>query len=200
MPRLVLASRNKGKIKELQSFLADLPWQVVSLLDYPEIPEVEEDGATFEENAIKKATEVAQKLGLWTLADDSGLEVDYLHGAPGVFSARFAGVHGDNEKNKEKLLQLLTGVPWDQRTARFRAALAFASPDGQLWTTEGECTGLIALQPQGEGGFGYDPLFYLPEWGLTMAELPEEVKNRISHRAVAMGKFRAYLEKNAGRF
>lgn len=196
MPRLVLASRNRGKINELKALLAGLPWQVTSLLDYPEVPEVEEDHATFCENAIKKALVVAEKLKLWTLADDSGLEVDFLDGAPGVYSARFAGPHGDDRKNNEKLLNLLTGVPWDQRTARFRCVLAFASPDGQLWTTEGECAGLIALEPRGVGGFGYDPLFYLPERGLTMAELPEEEKNRISHRAVAMRKFRAYLEQD----
>ena len=120
--------------------------------------------------------------------------MDYLNGAPGVYSARFAGAHGDDRKNNEKLLNLLAGVPWEQRTARFRTVLAFASPDGELWTTEGECPGLIALEPRGKGGFGYDPLFYLPERGKTMAELPEEEKNQISHRAAAMRKFRAYLE------
>ncbi len=190
----MLASRNIGKLKELQALLAGLPWQVTSILDYPEVPEVEEDGATFRENAIKKASVVAEKLKLWTLADDSGLEVDFLNGAPGVYSARFAGLHGDDRKNIEKLLSLLAGVSWAQRTARFRSVLAFASPEGQLWTTEGECVGFIALEPRGEGGFGYDPVFYLPERGLTMAELPEEEKNQISHRAVAMRKFRAYLE------
>lgn len=194
MPKLVLASRNKGKIRELEALLAGLPWQVTSLLDYPEVPEVEEDGATFRENAIKKALVVAKRLRLWTLADDSGLEVDFLNGAPGVYSARFAGIHGDDRKNNEKLLKLMAGVPWEQRTARFRCVLAFASPAGRLWTTEGECPGIIGLEPREEGGFGYDPLFYLPERGKTMAELPEEEKNQISHRAIAMGKFRAYLE------
>lgn len=194
MPRLVLASRNKGKIKELQTLLTDLPWQVCSLLDFPDGPEVEEDGATFLENALKKASVVAKTLQMWTLADDSGLEVDYLNGAPGVYSARFAGVHGDDGKNNEKLLTLLDGVPWAQRTARFRAALAFVGPNGEAWTTEGTCEGIIALAPQGDGGFGYDPLFYLPELGQTMAELPADLKNRISHRAVAMQKFRRYLQ------
>ena len=193
MQKLVLASGNKGKIEELKAFLADLPWQVSSLVDYPAVPEVEEDGATFTENAIKKASVVAKALGLWTLADDSGLAVDFLHGAPGVYSARFAGVHGDDQKNNEKLLSLLAGVPWAERTARFHSALALAAPNGQVWTTEGQCEGIIALAPRGQGGFGYDPLFYLPEQGLTMAELAEEVKNKISHRAVAMGKFRTYL-------
>ena len=193
MEKLVLASRNKGKIEELKAFLAGLPWQVTALADYPDVPEVAEDGATFIENASKKASVVAKALGVWTLADDSGLTVDYLKGAPGVYSARFAGVHGDDQKNNEKLLNLLAGVPWPQRTARFHSALAFASPDGQVWTTEGQCEGVIALAPHGQGGFGYDPLFYLPELGLTMAELAEEEKNKISHRAVAMKKFRTYL-------
>ncbi|MBA2132639.1 XTP/dITP diphosphatase [Capillibacterium thermochitinicola] len=193
MPRLVLASRNKGKLKELKMLLAGLPWAISSLADFPEVPEVEEDGTTFRENALKKATFVAKHLQMWALADDSGLEVDYLNGAPGVYSARFAGVHGDDAKNNEKLLALLAGVPWAQRTARFRCALAFVSPEGVAWTTEGTCEGFIALAPKGEGGFGYDPLFYLPEYDRTMAELPEEEKNRISHRAVAMRQFRDYL-------
>ncbi|NLC53335.1 MAG: XTP/dITP diphosphatase [Firmicutes bacterium] len=193
MPRLVLASRNKGKIKELKMFLAGLPWQIPSLSDFPEVPEVAEDGANFRENALKKASAVAKALQIWALADDSGLEVDYLNGAPGVYSARFAGEHGNDAKNNEKLLALMKGVPWGERTARFRSALAFVSPEGVAWTTEGTCEGIITLAPRGEGGFGYDPLFYLPEYDLTMAELSEEKKNQISHRAVAMRKFRAYL-------
>lgn len=194
MPRLVLASRNKGKLAELKTLLAGLPWQISSLEDFPEVPAVEEDGASFRENALKKALVVATTLRMWALADDSGLEVDYLNGAPGVLSARFAGEHGDDAKNNEKLLALLAGVPWTQRTARFRSVLAFVSPDGDAWTTEGTCEGIIALAPRGTAGFGYDPLFYLPEYGLTMAELPAEKKNQISHRAVAIRKFRAYLE------
>ncbi|NLM36605.1 MAG: XTP/dITP diphosphatase [Firmicutes bacterium] len=193
MPRLVLASRNKGKLRELKMLLAGLPWEICSLAEFPDVPEVAEDGRTFRDNALKKAGFVAKTLQMWALADDSGLEVDYLNGAPGVFSARFAGAHGDDVKNNEKLLALLDGVPWAQRTARFRCALAFVSPAGVAWTTEGTCEGFIALAARGEGGFGYDPLFYLPEYDRTMAELPEEEKNRISHRAVAMRQFRNYL-------
>lgn len=193
MPRLVLASRNEGKVKEIKMLLAGLPWEIFSLSEFPAVPEVEEDGATFRENALKKASVVAKTLKMWALADDSGLEVDYLNGAPGVYSARFAGEHGDDVKNIEKLLTLLNGVPWAQRTARFCSALAFVSPEGDAWTTEGTCEGIIALAPRGEGGFGYDPVFYLPEYDLTMAEIPEEKKNQISHRAVAMEKFRNYL-------
>ncbi len=178
--------------------LSDLRWEVCSLLDYSGVPEVEEDGVTFIENAIKKATTVARYLNEWTVADDSGLEVDALKGAPGVRSARFAGVQGDDQANNEKLLQKLTAVAWEKRTARFRSALAFASPEGEVWTTEGWCEGVISFEPRGEGGFGYDPLFYLPELELTMAELSDEEKNKISHRAMAMKNFRAYLKDASG--
>jgi XTP/dITP diphosphohydrolase len=198
VPRIVLASRNKGKLKELKMLLSDLRWEVCSLLDYSGVPEVEEDGVTFIENAIKKATTVARYLNEWTVADDSGLEVDALKGAPGVRSARFAGVQGDDQANNEKLLQKLTAVAWEKRTARFRSALAFASPEGEVWTTEGWCEGVISFEPRGEGGFGYDPLFYLPELELTMAELSDEEKNKISHRAMAMKNFRAYLKDASG--
>lgn len=194
MPRLVLTSRNKGKLKELKKLVSGLPWEVLSLYDFPGVPEVEEDGVTFKENAIKKATTVARYLNEWTLADDSGLEVKALNGAPGVFSARFAGVQGDDERNNKKLLQLLEDVPWEKRSARFRCVLAFASPEGEvIWTTEGDCEGIITYEPRGKKGFGYDPLFYLPALELTMAELSEEKKNQISHRAKAMKDFREYL-------
>ena len=153
-----------------------------------------EDGKTFREHAVKKAVTVAVLLKEWTLADDSGLEVDALDGAPGVFSARFAGEPGDDRKNNEKLLRLLAGVPMEQRTARFRCVLALASPEGEVWTTERTCEGLIGLAPRGDQGFGYDPLFYLPELGVTMAELPEEKKNAISHRGKAMKDLLAYLK------
>ena len=174
--------------------LSGLSWEIYSLQDFPGVPEVVEDGKTFVENAIKKATAVAAYLKTWTLADDSGLIVDALGGAPGVLSARFAGEERDDAKNNEKLLKLLDGVPQEKRTARFCAALAFVSPAGEVWTTEGYCHGLITFAPRGENGFGYDPLFLLPELGLTMAELTDEQKNQISHRAMAMRNFRAYLE------
>mgnify|MGYP000921568816 CR=1 FL=1 len=201
MPKLVLTSRNKGKLKELKRLVSDLTWEVLSLYDFPDAPEVEEDGFTFKDNALKKATTVARYLHEWTLADDSGLEVDALDGAPGVFSARFAGVHGDDQKNNQKLLQLLEGVPWEKRTACFRCALALASPEGEvIWTTEGKCEGIITYEPRGKKGFGYDPLFYLPALELTMAEISEEEKNKISHRAKAMKDFREYLNQKARDF
>ncbi len=194
VPRLVLASKNKGKLRELETMLAGSSWELCSVADFPELPPVVENGQTFRENAVKKALTVANILKEWTLADDSGLEVDALGGAPGVYSARFAGEPGDDRKNNEKLLRLLAGVPMEQRTARFRCVLALASPEGEVWTTERTCEGLIGLAPRGDQGFGYDPLFYLPELGVTMAELPEEKKNAISHRGKAMKDLLAYLK------
>jgi XTP/dITP diphosphohydrolase len=195
--KLVLASRNEGKLAELRWYLArvraDIPWQLTPVSAYPEAPEVEEDGETFCDNAVKKATVIAKAIGEWALADDSGLEVDALGGAPGVYSARYAGLdhHGErnDRENNAKLLKELAGVPISRRTARFRSVIALASPEGKVWTAEGICEGYIGLEPRGEKGFGYDPLFYLPEYGLTMAELTEEEKNRISHRAKAMERF-----------
>lgn len=174
--------------------LAGSSWELCSVADFPELPPVVEDGQTFRENAVKKALTVAEILKEWTLADDSGLEVDALGGAPGVYSARFAGEPGDDRKNNEKLLRLLAGVPSEQRTARFRCVLALASPEGEVWTTERTCEGLIGLAPRGDQGFGYDPLFYLPELGVTMAELPEEKKNEISHRGKAMRDLLTHLQ------
>lgn len=174
--------------------LAGSSWEPYSVADFPQLPPVVEDGETFRENAVKKALTVAKILKEWTLADDSGLEVDALGGAPGVFSARFAGEPGDDKKNNEKLLRLLTNIPIEQRTARFRCVLALVSPGGEVWTTERTCGGLIGLTPRGNRGFGYDPLFYLPELGVTMAELPEEKKNEISHRGKAMKDLLAHLK------
>ena len=190
MARIVLASRNKGKIRELHELLAEsgIAAEVLSLADFPELPEIEEDGATFQENAMKKATIVTAATGLITLADDSGLEVDVLGGQPGVMSARFAGSHGNDRANNALLLDKLQGLAESHRTARFRCAIAIAAPDGMIETCDGFCEGVIGFAPKGEGGFGYDPLFFIPEQGMTMAELPEGIKNRISHRAKAMQK------------
>ncbi len=199
MPRLILASRNKGKLREVQRMLAGSPWELCSLADFPQLPPIVEDGKSFYENAVKKARTVAALLGEWTLADDSGLEVDALNGAPGVQSARFAGEPGNDAKNNEKLLRLLANIPLEQRTARFRCVLALASPEGELWTTERTCEGLIALTPRGNRGFGYDPLFYLPEFDATMAELPEEKKNEISHRGKAMQALLEHLKEIGGK-
>ncbi|OAT82382.1 XTP/dITP diphosphatase [Desulfotomaculum copahuensis] len=184
--QLVLATRNEGKIRELTALIAPLGFTISSLADYPQIPEVVEDGATFEENAVKKARAVAAAAGCPALADDSGLEVDYLGGAPGVYSARFAGRGHDDRANNEKLLQMLRGVPAEKRTARFRCVVAVATPGGLVYTTEGVCAGMIGEEPRGKGGFGYDPLFYIPEYGKTFAELDPFIKNQISHRGRAL--------------
>ncbi|MDD3653660.1 MAG: XTP/dITP diphosphatase, partial [Desulfotomaculaceae bacterium] len=176
--KLVLATNNQGKVREMSKILAAYGIEVLSLRDFPLIGDIEEDGDTFKSNAIKKATVTAELSGLTALADDSGLEVDYLNGAPGVFSARFAGEEKSDQANNKKLLNLLAGVPPEKRTARFQCVIAIARPGGPVYTVQGTCEGMIAGEPRGEGGFGYDPLFYLPEYEKTFAEIDIELKNR----------------------
>ncbi len=185
--RLVLATRNRGKVNELAELLSPLGVEVLSLDNFPGVPEVEEDGDTFKANALKKALTVSLHTGEIALADDSGLEVDYLGGAPGVHSARFAGAGRDDMENNEKLLRLMKNVPPEKRTARFKCVVALTTPGGRTYTTEGACEGIIGSAPRGDGGFGYDPLFVVPEFGRTFAELDMETKNRISHRGRAFG-------------
>lgn len=187
--RLLLATRNAGKVRELAMALRGRAVDPVTLDAYPNLPPVVEDGATFLANAVKKAVEVCRFTGETVLADDSGLLVDALGGAPGVYSARFAGPESDDQANNARLLDLLRGVPLDDRRARFYAVLALATPDGRLFTVDGTCDGMILDVPRGEGGFGYDPLFYLPEYRKTMAELSPELKNLVSHRGRAMVRF-----------
>ncbi|MGE5528890.1 MAG: XTP/dITP diphosphatase [Patescibacteria group bacterium] len=194
MRRLVLATRNEGKLNEVKALLGDLDLELVDLTSYPGAPEVEEDQPTFAGNARRKALAIAAHTGEWALADDSGLEVKALHGAPGVHSARYAGMYGDDAANMKKLLAELRDVPGDRREARFTCALALATPDGRIIEAEGECKGRIGFGPKGSNGFGYDPLFFLPEYGRMMAELTEEEKNRLSHRARAIGKLRPALK------
>jgi XTP/dITP diphosphohydrolase len=188
---LVFASRNPGKLVELRQLLAGLPIEVRAIDEVaPDMPEVIEDGDTFEANARKKARAVSLHTGLPVLADDSGLEIDALGGAPGVQSARFAGGHGDDEQNNDKVLALLADVPEERRAGRFRSVLALADTTGplgdQVILAEGVCEGRILRERRGTGGFGYDPLFYLPELGATFAELGLGSKNDRSHRARAM--------------
>lgn len=200
---LVIASRNRGKVEEFRSMLSPLGWQVQSLLDFAEVPDIEETGHTFMENASLKAMETAKALGLATIADDSGLCVDILEGKPGVYSARFAGEKADDATNNAKLVQELAlknigNLPLDHpdRRARFVCALVYYDPDrGDMIKVEGECHGSILNEPRGQNGFGYDPLFYLPEWGKTMAELTNEQKNSISHRGQALQKLKEALSK-----
>ncbi len=184
--KIVIATANRGKAREFQGLLRALDMEVKTLLDFPDLHLPPETGITFRENATIKARPVADYTGLPSLGDDSGLEVDFLGGAPGVFSARFAGIPGDDRRNNIKLLELLEGVPAGRRTARFRCALALALPGGRTYLAEGTVEGIIAREPRGEHGFGYDPLFYLPACGKTLAELGEEVKNDLSHRAGAV--------------
>jgi XTP/dITP diphosphohydrolase len=190
---LVLATRNKGKVREIGSALAIPFLTFQSLNDFPDLPEVIEDGATFLENALKKARTVSDSLNLPVLADDSGLEVDLLKGAPGVWSARFSGPRATDRENNEKLLTLLQGVPEEKRSARFVCVLVLYDPSGRWVRTEGTCEGRIAVAPAGDQGFGYDPVFYLPEFQKTMAQLPLEKKNQISHRAKALEKMRPFI-------
>ncbi|HBQ29367.1 hypothetical protein HX99_03955 [Peptococcaceae bacterium SCADC1_2_3] len=196
--KLVIATANQGKLKEIKllinnSFKNSI--EVLSLSNYPNLPDITEDGKTFKENAVKKAKIVATATGFVTLADDSGLEVDYLKGAPGVFSARFADKAQNDQANIEKLLRLMEGVPMERRTARFRCVIAIATPGEQLFTAEGTCHGFIGLMPRGKKGFGYDPVFYVPRHNKTFAELDLEVKNKISHRARALAKAIDILKK-----
>ena len=192
---LVLATKNQGKIREIEKILRMPGLQFRSLLDYPDLPDIQEDGQTFLENAFKKAQACAQATSRPTLADDSGLEVDCLNGAPGIYSARFSGTEATDEANNRKLLSLLEGIPEERRTARFVCRMVLYLPEGTWVGTEGFCQGTITHAPTGEHGFGYDPIFYLPEFNKTMAELPLEEKNRISHRAQALQKIRQHLWK-----
>ena len=184
--KLVIASSNRGKIAEFQKLLEKSNIVLSSLADYPDMPEIIEDGATFLENALKKARMTSSFTNLPALADDSGLEVDALGGAPGVYSARFAPT---SEARNDKLLTMLKKVPDNLRTARFVCALAFVRPDGFEWTTLGVCEGTITHEPRGNSGFGYDPVFYYAPSAKTFAEIPPYEKNSVSHRGNAMQAF-----------
>ncbi len=182
---MVLATRNPDKGRELGALLGGLGIQLRTLAEFPSAPDVEEDGATCEANAIKKAKAIARSTGLPAVADDTGLEVDALGGRPGVFAARYAGEHATYEDNCRKLLKELDGVPAEKRTARFLTVAALAMPDGDCHVTKGILEGVITEECVGSKGFGYDPVFLVPELGRTLAELTAEEKNRISHRAKA---------------
>jgi XTP/dITP diphosphohydrolase len=190
---LVLATRNNGKLREIGTSLNIPSLTYQSLNDFPDLPEIIEDGSSFQENAFKKARMVSHSLDLSVLADDSGLTVDCLKGAPGIYSARFAGPRATDSENNEKLLTLLQGVPEENRMARFVCVLVFYEPSGRWFQTEGIWEGLIAPAPKGDQGFGYDPIFYLPELQKTVAQLPLETKSRISHRAKALEKMRPFI-------
>jgi len=195
MKELLVASGNKGKLREFSELLRGVVQTILSPADFPGLPEVEEDGETFEANAIKKARSAALFTGRPVLADDSGLCVDYLDGRPGVYSARFAGEGAGDADNNDLLLRELAGVPPGQRGAAFHCVIALCLPDGSCQTFDGMLPGEILEAPRGEGGFGYDPLFLVPEYGQTFSELPIEIKNAISHRGQAMQQLQAALSR-----
>ena len=190
--RLLIATTNAGKVREYQELFAGIGCELVGLPEVGITQDIAETGATYEENAVLKARAYAALSGSVTLADDSGLEVDALNGRPGVHSARYAP---DSPARIRRLLTELEGVPKNERNARFQCVLALAQPDGQLAVTMGACEGEIATEARGSNGFGYDPVFYLPEFGATMAELSQDIKNTISHRARAAQKMRPILER-----
>jgi XTP/dITP diphosphohydrolase len=194
---LVLATRNRDKGAELTALLGGLGLAIKTLDEFPNAPDVIEDGETCEANAVKKARAIAEYTGLPAAADDTGLEVDALDGRPGVYAARYAGEHVTYEDNWRKLLRELSGVPAERRTARFYTVAAVAIPGGGVQTATGVLEGRIAEHPAGSRGFGYDPVFLVPETGKTLAELSSEEKNRISHRAKAFTEVREMLAKQA---
>lgn len=187
MKKIVIATKNINKANEFKELFEKYNYTIETLVDHPEISEIQENGTTFEENAKLKAHAVAQQLQIPVLADDSGLQVDALFGQPGIYSARYAGDHND-AANNAKLLSELGGVPEEKRTARFVSTLVLSHPNNEIEdvVVSGKVEGLIATLPSGDNGFGYDPLFFVPELGMTMAQVPMSEKNKISHRAKAL--------------
>jgi XTP/dITP diphosphohydrolase len=194
MKEVIIATNNPGKAKEFEHIFAPRGIAVRTLLDFPEIPEVEETGTTFEENAILKAEAVSHLLGKMVIGDDSGLIVDALEGRPGIYSARYAGEQKNDQDNIDKVLSELKNVPEEKRTARFYCALAVASPAQETLTVSGTCEGRILEESRGTNGFGYDPLVFIPSKGVAMAELTSDEKNKISHRAHALQKLDVILD------
>ena len=194
MAKLLLATENPAKVQEYSLLLQGIPYEIVTLADGGIDQVVDETGATLEENATLKAKAYASVSNLLTLADDSGLEVAALGGAPGALSRRYAGEGVSDRERIDFLLAKLSGIPWEERNARFRCMIAIASADGEVALFQGECPGIIAFEPKGENGFGYDPIFYLPQLGKTMAELSIEEKNEVSHRGQAARRARLFFE------
>ncbi len=193
--KILLASRNQNKKRELQEILKGMKIGILTLDEISSVPEIEEDGNSFAENAVKKAVETAAYSSMFCLADDSGLVVDALNGEPGIYSARYAGINTDDSKNNEKLLLMMKDIDAGHRTARFVCVIAFSDKDGNVETVEGNCPGRIAFSPMGSGGFGYDPLFIPDGYEKSFAQLSAYEKNRISHRGKALQKARPLIEK-----
>jgi len=194
--KLLLATNNQAKVREYRSLLQNLPYELITLAEQGITTIVSEVGESLEENARLKATVLAVESQLLALADDSGLEVDALGGEPGRLSARYAGENASDKNRVNYLLLRLKDVPWERRSARFRCVIAIAIPDGEVEFCSGECQGFITFEPRGEQGFGYDPVFYLPELDKTMAELPLEIKNQLSHRGLAARKVYQLLARS----
>jgi XTP/dITP diphosphohydrolase len=195
METVIIATKNKGKAKEFEKLFLPHGLMVKTLIDYPELEDVEETGTTFEENAVLKAETISRALGVRVISDDSGLEVGALEGRPGVYSARYAGTEKNDEANIDKVLEELQDVPDSERTARFCCALAMAEPGKETLTVFGTCEGHILRERRGTNGFGYDPIFFVDSLGKAMAELPSEEKNKISHRAVAIKELEKVLKE-----
>lgn len=193
--QIIFATGNEGKMKEIRLILEDLGAEILSLKDAGIDIEIQEDAKTFEENAVIKAREVMRATGALVLADDSGLEIDYLNGEPGVYSARYLGEDTSYRIKNQNLIDRLEGVPDEQRTARFVCVIAAAFPDGRIITARGAIEGIIGYEEWGEGGFGYDPIFWLPEYGCSTAELTMEKKNELSHRGKALREMKNELKK-----
>lgn len=193
--RIIFATGNEGKMKEIRLILADLGLEILSMMEAGVDLDIVEDGSTFGENAEIKARAVWERTGDIVLADDSGLVIDYLGGEPGIYSARYLGEETSYEYKNRVILERMDGVPGEERSARFVSAIAAVLPDGRVLHTEGVVEGLIAPEPAGNGGFGYDPIFYLPEYGMTSAEIPMELKNEISHRGKALAAMKDMIRK-----
>lgn len=190
--KIILATRNFDKVKEIETLLKNLAVEILTLADFPEIPDIIEDGQTLEENAVKKAKTVHDLTGLLALADDTGLEVQALDGRPGVYSSRYSGENATYEDNVNKLLKEMNGIPDNQRNARFRCVISIVDINIQK-NVEGICEGRIATQKQGHSGFGYDPIFWVPKYNQTFAEMSLDLKNKISHRGLALQKAKQEL-------
>ena len=195
MRRLIFATGNEHKMVEIREILGELPVEILSMKDVGIKADIVENGSTFEENALIKAKEVSKLAGEMVLADDSGLEIDYLNGEPGIYSARYMGEDTSYRIKNQNLIDRLEGVPEEKRTARFVCAIAAAFPDGRSFVVRGTIEGIIGYEERGTNGFGYDPIFYLPERGVSTAEIPPEEKNSISHRGNALRKMKELLER-----
>jgi len=195
MLEILIATNNLGKVKEIKDILDGRQLKILTMKDFPHLPKIEEDGKTYQENAFKKAKKTLEYTGKICLADDSGLEIDYLKGKPGLYSSRWGN---SDEERINKVLKLLEGVPIDKRNAKFVCAVVLVFPDGKTYMVKEECKGIIGFQPKGEYGFGYNPIFLVPEYNKTFAELGDEIKNQLSHRGKAMRRMVDIIKEIVG--